>query len=116
MWNAYIDVLNHAASLSSGTMLGNQPAQYFNVHSGTDAFVFCLSPSGGSVTGTLKRPDGTTALTFNASTATSYTLNSPTAGLWTVNLDSVTYEVSIGLRGIPSLIWHDPEYLLIGGD
>jgi hypothetical protein len=110
-----IDVPNHAASLlcsSKSPRLWGQTSNYFYVPADTETFVFELYPSGGVATGQLIDPNGNTALNFASSNATEYRINTTVPGTWKC-ISTATYNVSYSFRGIPPLIWHDPQYLLV---
>ncbi|MFH1714056.1 MAG: DUF4838 domain-containing protein, partial [Candidatus Nealsonbacteria bacterium] len=105
--------------LEKDAILFNAPAivkansQYFYVPTGTPSFTFgadVASPIHPLV-GQLVDP-ALTSYSFNWGTDNEMTINSPVAGLWTVETNSATINY-YWLIGIPPLVWHDPQYLLV---
>jgi hypothetical protein len=97
---------------------------YFYVPEGTSSFSLGISTPAyqRTVTATLTDPGNNT---FNFSytqggTETENLINSPEPGLWKieadVNTDIMSWYGLIWLKGIPPLVWHDPQYLLVPGD
>jgi hypothetical protein len=98
--------------------------QYLYVPAGTSKFTFTstVANQGYHVIGSLTDPNDV-AHNFNFAGDTldpiteyymsSLTINSPTAGLWRLDINSNPAWNFMWLDGIPPLMWHDPEYLLV---
>lgn len=93
--------------------------QYFYVPAGTTAFTlgntleYPDEPCG-AVSGTMVDPNsGSHAINWTDAGET--TITSPVAGLWKLTISN-THGTFLRITGIPPLIWHDPEYLLVEGE
>jgi hypothetical protein len=127
----YVDVPNRPASIivdphngnvrtEKDTIIHNAPefvgtnSQYFYVPAGTPNFTFCAT-----VTAALNHVSGSlldsnnVSHSFNWSTDNEMTLNNPPAGLWKLTINYNPNFNYFWFRGIPPLVWHDPEYLLV---
>lgn len=94
---------------------------YFHVPSGIESYIFesTVTNSYNDVSGSLVDPEGR-QYPFNWS-KTDYTngasflnIENPVSGLWKLELNANPNLNYYWFRGIPPLVWHDPEYLLIG--
>lgn len=94
--------------------------QYFFVPVGTDSFTFGSTVLGTSASGTLYSPSNSpTAFSW---TPTEYAddnskviISDPQPGLWKVSITNagISTHDRVWLEGIPALMWHDPNYLLV---
>ncbi|MFH1423350.1 MAG: DUF4838 domain-containing protein [Candidatus Nealsonbacteria bacterium] len=126
MWpisSYYVDVPDHPASIiaSEGTpaiawIWSKINETYFYVPADTNAFIFGISkPLGTNITGSLIDPNGNTAQSLSVVEKTEWQLDNPAAGVWKIIINPTAgiTTISFWLRGIPPLIWHDPQYLLV---
>jgi hypothetical protein len=101
--------------------------QYFYVPPGTSSFTFGATVywTSNDVTGSLTDPNNISH-SFNWSYSecpyidpnsdmhyNEMTLTNPQAGLWKLSVDPNPNWNYFWFKGIPPLIWHDPEYLLV---
>ncbi|KKK78310.1 hypothetical protein LCGC14_2844850, partial [marine sediment metagenome] len=121
---AKVDVPGRPASIMAGPVPGVQAKLwtvansdlYFYVPLGTTAFelrslwatlatpnTFILTPPTGNPTTYVFTADGSEIIT------------APEPGLWLLSarVDSDSWFVHFGLAGVPPLLWHDPQYLLV---
>ena len=121
---AKVDVPGRPASIMAGPVPGVQAKLwtvansdlYFYVPAGTLAFelrslwatlatpnTFILTPPSGVPTTYVFTADGEEIIT------------APEPGLWLLSarVDSDSWFVHFGLAGVPPLLWHDPQYLLV---
>jgi len=88
---------------------------YFYVPQNTNAFILAanVALSYRPIAVTLELPSGTTNKFTSAEVGfNEWTFENPEPGLWKIKLTQ-TGGGSFYLMGIPPLVWHDPEYLLV---
>jgi len=136
-FSGYVDVVGRKAgilavqdqSIFSGEeslSLGTSPRTwvdaetYFYVPAGTARFKFgMLVHSTFYPSGVLIAPS-TAEHAFNftvgGDTWNDMTIESPEAGLWKLDAHQTSWDMRFYFLGIPPVIWHDPEYLLVQGN
>jgi hypothetical protein len=108
-----INVLSHPAGMTSGGRLRECDA-YFYVPEGIEGFFFELEP--GHNTTTIYDPHGNAYASITGPTIDYEVLgaNNPETGLWRIHYcPDANSHITYKLFGIPDLIWHNPEYLLV---
>ena len=94
-------------------------SMFFYVPEGTETFTFGVTAHGVSstISGTLTDPDsGTHAFGAWTGTNQSWEMDldaTGLSGLWKIDITTNNGWANFWFRGIPPLVWHDPEYLLI---
>ena len=104
---------NESLSFNAPAYLGPNE-QYFYVPQGTASFNFGVDVSkvDRPAHGELTDPNGV-EYPFNYTADDSITFDYPIPGIWKVGIDMNISSSHFWLEGIPPLVWHDPEYLLI---
>ncbi len=102
-------------SINAPTYLGYNE-QYFYVPQDTDSFSFgadvSINDPDRHAHGELTDPDGI-VYPFDFGVTSEIAFDSPTPGIWQINIDMPTNTGRFWLIGIPPLVWHDPQYLLV---
>ena len=110
--NGSIDVINHPAGLIDGLFHASE--FYLYVPEGTRGLLLEFDP--GTHSSSLYDPTGALAFTIAGGNEAviSRGVANPEPGVWRLSYGGSEHTTSgFQIYGIPDLIWHDPEYLLV---